>query len=88
MNLFPLETIRNERIGLKQFLITENTQQRRYQKKPEQQEKTYPSDGLASDCTSGWPDSSMNDTRLDARFDGEAESRFSLELYEKGKCYK
>lgn len=30
----------------------------------------------------------MNDTRLDARFDGEAESRFSLELYEKGKCYK
>ena len=32
VNLFPLETIRNERIGLKQFLITENTQQRRYQK--------------------------------------------------------
>ena len=30
----------------------------------------------------------MNETRLDARFDGEAESRFSLELYEKGKCYK
>ena len=32
VNLFPLETIRNERIGLKQFLIKENTQQRRYQK--------------------------------------------------------
>ena len=32
VNLFPLETIRNERIGLKHFLITENTQQRRYQK--------------------------------------------------------